>query len=161
MKKIIKKKLRDLTKNEALYFSFEGIYCNTRCNDCKDCIFNIVECRAYRGEESNLLDQRWWFINKEMFSEKFLDQEIEIEVEVKLTEDEKVILKNIDKSFKFIARCKEGDLCVYESKPIRSNYDGDWVLFNSEYNHVYIYNHLFQFITSEDEEPYLISDLLK
>ena len=77
-----------------------------------------------------------------------------------LTDDEKVILRNIDKEFKYIARDEDGDLNVYIEKPeksiakiIASYWRGTCKFFS-------YYNHLFQFIKWEDKEPYLIEDLL-
>lgn len=73
-----------------------------------------------------------------------------------LTEDEKVILRNIEKKYKWIARDEDGSLCAYESKPKKTNFF--W--FAEFYGHL-CYSHLFQFIKWEDEEPLLIEDLLK
>lgn len=74
----------------------------------------------------------------------------------KLTEDEKTILRNIDKKYKWIARDEIELLCIFIDKPKKeSSY---W--FTGNYQSLVAFNHLFQFITWEDEEPYLISDLL-
>ena len=77
--------------------------------------------------------------------------------EPKLTEDEKVILKNIDKCVKYIARNMDGSLFVYDDKPVKTR---DY--WDCEF-HIYYFpfDHLFQFIKWEDEEPYLIENLLK
>lgn len=79
----------------------------------------------------------------------------------KLTDDEKAILRNIPKEYKWIARDKDGILFVFTGKPIKQDYywkckDED----DDEYR-VYLFNHLFQSLKWEDEEPYLIEDLLK
>lgn len=79
---------------------------------------------------------------------------------VKLSDEEKVILKNIDKRFKWIARDKNGNLFIYCEKPIkRESAWGSEIIF--DYEVMIIFNHLFQFIKWEDEEPYLVEDLLK
>lgn len=61
-----KVKLRDLTGEQ---------YCkrlkNHNCSSCEDCLFKIVEC--------GYANQRCWFDNKDFYSDKFLDQEIEVE----------------------------------------------------------------------------------
>lgn len=72
-----------------------------------------------------------------------------------LTKVEKIILKNIDKQYKWIVRDRDGNLYVFENKPIKRR---DFWGFNS---HDFCYSHLFQFMKWEDEEPYLIKDLLK
>lgn len=74
-----------------------------------------------------------------------------------LTDDEKVILRNIDKAFRYIARDKDGDLYIYIEKTTKSK-ACHW---NPTGCRCFVaYNHLFQFIKWEDEEPYSIEDLL-
>ena len=74
----------------------------------------------------------------------------------KLTEDEKVILRNLPKKYEWIARDKCGTICTFIDKPHKNgvgwsgNFFGVLVLFE----------HLFQFIQWEDEEPYSIEELL-
>lgn len=79
---------------------------------------------------------------------------------IKLTEDEKVILKNLPKRFKWITRDKDGNLFIYANKPIKR--ESSWIsetIF--DWFGMWVFNHLFQFIKWEDKEPYLIEDLLK
>ena len=64
-----KKKLRDLTPEE--YEKWSQKNCYGRCN-CDKCIFNKVKCN---GSSLN----RSWVDNKDLYSDKFLDQEIEVE----------------------------------------------------------------------------------
>ena len=81
----------------------------------------------------------------------------EREKEPKLTEDEKVILMNLPKEYRWIVRDSNGIVYAFIDKPHKSglgwssNFFGVLVLFE----------YLFQFIKWEDEEPYLIEDLLK
>ena len=75
--------------------------------------------------------------------------------EAKPTEDEKVILRNVPKHYKWIARDKNGLICMYIKKPSKCEYS--WG--GCKYMLLPFY-HLFQFIKWEDEEPYLIEDLL-
>ena len=78
----------------------------------------------------------------------------------KPTEDEKVILKNISKHYKWIARDEEGDLAVHNVKPYKS--PEFWVSKSDiAWEYLVPFNNLFKFITWEEEEPYLIEDLLK
>lgn len=66
----IKKKLRDLTEEEYKEWLIK------KCNGlCKNCIFKCVMCYYNR--------KICWVNNKEVFSDKFLDQELEIEVNEK------------------------------------------------------------------------------
>ena len=80
---------------------------------------------------------------------------------IKLTADEKVILRNIDKKYKWKARDGDGRLNVYCEKPIQiiTKWDSSEALgFPSELT---AFSHLFQFIKWGDKYPYLIEDLLK
>lgn len=85
----------------------------------------------------------------------------------KLTEDEKVFLRNIDKKYKWITRDACGELWVYQIKPVKQKYEEIWDYYveidGDELwcEHLSLFNHLFQFIKWEDEEPYLIEELLK
>lgn len=76
----------------------------------------------------------------------------------KLTDDEKAILKNIPKKYKWIARDKSGKLYIFINKPYKIDFL--WYAVDSIYD-LNVFNHLFQFIKWENEEPYLIEDLLK
>ena len=74
----------------------------------------------------------------------------------KLTEDEKVILRNVPKEYKWFARDINGCLYIYENKPEKgiSIWEASGLPMTS-------FDHLFQFIKWEDEEPYLIEKLLE
>ena len=63
-----KKKLRDLTQEE--WDKWKDNNCSSTC--CGQCIFRHTSC-AYRYEEDS------WINNKDLFSDKFLDQEIKVE----------------------------------------------------------------------------------
>lgn len=79
---------------------------------------------------------------------------------IKLTEDEKVILRNLSKKFNWIARDKNGNLFVYCNKPFKS--EVMWIpQKHADLTDISCFEHLFQFIKWQDEEPYLIEDLLK
>ena len=73
-----------------------------------------------------------------------------------LTEDEKVILKNVPYDYKWIARDIDGCLYVYESKPKKGI-----IMWESDGLPMIPFDHLFQFIKWEDEEPYSIEELLE
>lgn len=79
--------------------------------------------------------------------------------EIKLTEAEKTILGNLRCGINYIARDKDGRLYVYDGKP--SKRDDIWSGDNTHSLSCIFPNTFLSFITWEDEEPYLISDLLK
>ena len=72
-----------------------------------------------------------------------------------LTEDEKVILRNVPYDYKWIARDIDGCLYVYESKPKKGI-----TMWESDGLPMIPFVHLFQFIKWEDVEPYSIEELL-
>ena len=77
-----------------------------------------------------------------------------------ITNAEKIILRNIDSKFKYIARDKGGMLYLYEMKPSKF-LDGDhWNQMKDaeSFNH---FSHLFTMVKWEDEEPWRIEALLK
>lgn len=77
-----------------------------------------------------------------------------------LTDDEKVILRNIDNTFKYIAKDENGELFVFEKKPIKKDSYWDCEVLNNCIN-LSIFTKLFKSIKWEDEEPWKISDLLE
>lgn len=78
-----------------------------------------------------------------------------------ITEDEKAILRSLPKEYRFITRDKSGELYIYGDKP-KKGYEGVWE--NGIGNKVFylmMFNHLFQMVRWEDDEPWKIDDLLK
>lgn len=84
MKKRIK--LKDVTKEELEQWINQN--CGNRC--CKDCMFKCTICTGINS----------WVQNKDLFSDKFLNQEIEIEKSGILDEVEKEYLADVIKPFK-------------------------------------------------------------
>ena len=90
MKKKIK--LKDLSQKENVK------WCEKNCvfygNDwnCNECIFYSVMCVANK--------QKNWIYHKDLYSDKFLDQEIEIEVPDILDKEEKEYLSAVIKPFR-------------------------------------------------------------
>lgn len=74
----------------------------------------------------------------------------------KLSDDEKAILRNVDKRYKWLARDRDGSLGIYENKPNKSSN----IFWSEGHCKDFCFNCIFQFIKWEDEEPYLIEDLL-
>lgn len=88
----IKKKLKDITNED--YRKYIDTYCNI--HSCTDCIFNYVICGYYNS--------RSWIYNKDLFSDKFLNQEIELEVPDILDKEEKEYLSAVIKPFRNIVK---------------------------------------------------------
>ena len=74
----------------------------------------------------------------------------------KLTEDEKIILRNLPKEYKWIARDLSGMVYIFIERPEK----GQAIWYGCGQPMIPFY-HLFQFIKWEDDEPYLIEELLK
>ena len=85
----IKKKLKDVTINE--YENWYTKNCSSY-DKCDTCLFKSVNC--FLNDKDN------WVSNKESFSNKFLNQEINIEKCDILTEKEKKYLRNIIRPFR-------------------------------------------------------------
>ena len=114
------------------------------------------------------LEQRIEKLEKEVFKpltikggiKKYLEENLEISLKPSiLTEDERVILRNVDKKFKWIARSGR-DLKIYAKKPKKENI-GWYIVGIRNFECLFMFNHLFQFIKWEDDEPYNIEELLK
>ena len=76
------------------------------------------------------------------------------------TDDELCILRNIDKKYKWVARDKDGGVCIFSEKPYRE--DDAWGNeIHTPYNDFNCYNHLFDQILWEDEEPIRIDDYVE
>ena len=78
--------------------------------------------------------------------------------QIKLSDAERVILENIDKKYKWLVRERCGALFIQTDmeKPYKD--DEGWHGYGVELD---FFNHLFQFIKWEDENPYSIEELLK
>lgn len=81
MKKKIK--LRDLSKEQ--WDENKGIECD-KCKCCDNCKFGYINCDSSEDKNS-------WINHKEMYSDKFLNQEIEIDIPDILDEKEKEYLR--------------------------------------------------------------------
>ena len=79
------------------------------------------------------------------------------------TDDELYILRNIDKKYKWIAKDKDGLICTFVSKPIKTEklWSDGWSNSNNGESYASleaIKNSLFTEIKWEDEEPVYIDD---
>lgn len=75
-----------------------------------------------------------------------------------LSHAEYVILRNLPIEYKWIGRDSNTIICVYKEKPYK-----EWFGWTKNYPVITIdvFNHLFQFIKWEDEEPYEITKLIE
>lgn len=81
----------------------------------------------------------------------------EYKEKIKLTKDEHIILKNIDKNYEWIARDLDNDLYLYPQKPEKKE---NYWRYSDDFICIKMFNNLFQFIKFEDEEPTNIQELL-
>ncbi len=110
----IKKKLKDITIKEYIYWKEKNC-----CRDnkyCDSCPFTSANCYSN--------DKNSWVNNKNLFSNEFLNQEIEIEKRDILTEKEKEYLRNVIKPFKDRVKniAKQNDTDSYEYISIGVSY---------------------------------------
>lgn len=108
---IIKKRLRDLTEEEYLRWRYENCV-HTKCDICP---FKSVVC--------NIISRNTWVIHKDLYSDKFLNQEIEIEVSI-LTDKEKEYLRTVIKPFRYRTKSitKQNDTNGYDYISIGVSY---------------------------------------
>lgn len=79
---------------------------------------------------------------------------------VKLTRLEYEILKHVQKEgFNFITRNNCGNSVIHEIKPIKHDGSIGWCTTSKSYM-LYAFNGLFKFVTSEDEKPTSIQEVL-
>lgn len=133
----MKKRLIDFTLEEMQELKEDK---KEVCSDYKEC----SECKYYS------------LCNCDFFDVDFSKEFVVSKPKPKLTEVEKIILKSLDKNLKWIARDKNGKLCLYETKPYKSA--SIWSL-GITFT-FFMFNHLFEFIKWEDDEPYCIEKLL-
>lgn len=78
---------------------------------------------------------------------------------VTISKIEFTILNEVDDKWKYMARDDNGDLFLYEDRPEKMAYS--WIDDKNGYYHCFhAFNELFKFVKWEDNEPYLIDDLL-
>lgn len=115
-----------------------------RCDNnisCFSCLFGDGSCISGRKE--------------------WLEQEYQEPITpITLTDDEKAILRNIDKKFRLIVRDKNGMLYLCSPSRDLIKRETFWESYGFRFNFS-CYEHLFKFIKWEDEEPYNIDELLK
>lgn len=87
---------------------------------------------------------------------------IKLEKKKKFTDNELCILRNIDKKYKWVARDKSNNLCIFVEKPNKQNEARMWVnVISTGYIEFHCYNQLFNSIKWEDNEPVYIDDYVE
>ncbi|MDY5645491.1 MAG: hypothetical protein SPF22_00570 [Candidatus Onthovivens sp.] len=118
----ITKKLRDVTPEELK--EWYRINCN---NHCDGCIFDNVYCCIINSNHQ-------WVHHKDLYSDKFLDQTIEVEVPDILDKEEKEYLSAVIKPFRhrieYIRKFKSGSALCISIKMI----DNDFMYFPNYVN---------------------------
>lgn len=76
-----------------------------------------------------------------------------------ITSIERVLLENVEKKYKYIARDHDSELYLFGGKPTKETLEWDTKK-DSHFADFSIYSHLFSMVKWEDEEPWLIEDLL-
>lgn len=112
----IKKRLRDLTFEEYKDWKFE----NCIGKDCARCAFGCVNCSWV--DEDTCGGDTCWINNKDSYSDKFLNQEINIP-DI-LDKQEKEYLRNVIKPFRYRVKSisKQNDINGYEYISIGVSY---------------------------------------
>ena len=75
---------------------------------------------------------------------------------VLVSRGERIVLQMLDKKLKYLSRDKDGTLCAHETKPQKHETSWD----SDDYCELSAFNHHFQFIQFNDEEPWLITDII-
>lgn len=73
------------------------------------------------------------------------------------TEDEKIIARNIDRKYKWMARDSNVGICIYKEKPKKLN--TVWMAPIEELETLVSFSHMFSSIKWQDDEPTLIKDI--
>lgn len=134
-------KLREMTEEQ--YKTWTKNHCDIEY--CNKCPFKKIYCIS--------INEISWIKNKDLYSDKFLDQEIEIEVEL-LTPKEKEYLENLLKPFKEVTDyiIKTRDKCI----------DKEFIsikLCNGEYIYLPYFNFNEYYKNMKVDKKYILEDL--
>ena len=123
------------------------------------------------GFDEDLFDEytvmRVYSITRELIFDVIMGNknlELVWERKIKVTDFERMILKEIEDKYKYIARDKDDSLYVYNQEPFKT--EDIWEIEEyemgvSKMGDLTIFSHLFPMVRHSDEEPTLISDLLE
>ena len=109
---------------------------------------------------NSLVHEHYWSVSYLELNEISGAKIVKLPKKKQFTSDELCILRNIDKEYHWVARSScENTLLIFAKKPVKNDLKswstvGKNTLFNA-------YNHLFQNIQWEDEEPVFIDDYVE
>ena len=130
-------------------------------------LFNVEEGEEFKLSKSDLthrinnnklevLYEGLWGYTAIAFNKVATSEITKLPKKKEFTDDELCILRNIDKEYKWVARDEDGSLCLYYEKPKKSGYK--WA---GKYKEIDMFDHLFNSILWEDEEPVYIDDYVE
>ena len=101
-----------------------------------------------------------WIYSTLGFNKLIASEIIKLPKKKEFTDNELFILKNIDKKYKWIAKDKDGLICTFVSKPIKTEklWSDGWSNGESYASLEAIKNSLFTEIKWEDEKPIYIDE---
>lgn len=107
-----------------------------------------------------------WIYSTLGFNKLIASEIIKLQKKKQFTDDELYILRNIDKKYKWIAKDKDGLICTFVSKPIKTEklWSDGWSNSNNGESYASleaIKNSLFTEIKWEDEEPIYIDEYVE
>ena len=132
-------------------------------------LFGVAEGEEFKFEGYEytyiIKKQFLYILNEDRYSHLEVNDLINKEIiklpkKKKFSDDELCILRNIDKKYKWIARDESGSLCIFDEKPKKSEEMWDNVT-HSDFIELNCYNHLFNSIQWEDEEPICIDEYVQ
>ena len=104
-----------------------------------------------------------WIYSTLGFNKLIASEIIKLPKKKEFTDNELFILKNVDKKYKWMAKDKDGLICTFVSKPIKTEklWSDGWSNGESYASLEAIKNSLFTEIKWEDEEPIYIDDYVE
>ena len=108
---------------------------------------------------NSLVGEHYWVESNLELNEISGVKIVKLPKKKQFTDDELCILRSVDKVYKWIVKDDNGDIYVFEGKP--KNYYGVWNNDDSTTKKIDVFNHLFNSITWEDEEPVFIDDYVE
>ena len=104
-----------------------------------------------------------WIYSTLGFNKLIASEIIKLPKKKEFTDNELFILKNVDKKYKWMAKDKDGLICTFVSKPIKTEklWSDGWSNGESYASLEAIKNSLFTEIKWEDEEPIYIDEYVE
>ena len=87
-----------------------------------------------------------------------VEEVIKLPKKKQFTDDELAIMRSLPKEYEWLSKDDTGDIYVFDKKP--KNINGIWDS-NGKLRDLDLFNHLFNSITWEDEEPVFIDDYVE